>query len=108
MNEINYYSISSKEILDTTLPIDSPFDPSDIGTIYLLNPYSIMICLAQSTQLVTSFCIVSSIYFAIRGKLNASSLFLAFGAYLTMYPILLIPPAILLISEHGQIPVIFS
>ncbi|KAJ3367887.1 hypothetical protein HDU91_001022 [Kappamyces sp. JEL0680] len=91
--------------VDSTLPIDIPVNPEDIGSIYLLNPFSIITCLSRSTQVWRSFSLAvqifstlsmaGALYFACKGNRRASMLSLSFGTYLSLYPALLVAPCVL-------------
>ncbi|KAI8907687.1 GPI transamidase subunit PIG-U [Powellomyces hirtus] len=83
---------------------DSLID-TDVGAMYLLNPYSIITCLSQSTLLFTLIAIVGGIQYAIKGNRNASMLFIAVAAYLSFYPAMMMAPAILLLSTQTSRPV---
>lgn len=63
--------ISSKD-KDPTKPIDIPIVPSDIGSMYLLNPLSIMTCLAQNTQVLIFDDIKSYIFLALFNSVHGS------------------------------------
>ncbi|TPX58888.1 hypothetical protein PhCBS80983_g02848 [Powellomyces hirtus] len=90
---------------DPTQPVDVILHPEDIGAMYLLNPYSIITCLSQSTLLFTLIAIVGGIQYAIKGNRNASMLFIAVAAYLSFYPAMMMAPAILLLSTQTSRPV---
>ncbi|KAL2913387.1 hypothetical protein HK105_207132 [Polyrhizophydium stewartii] len=93
---------------DPTRPVDLLINPKDISTMYLLNPFSIIICIAQSTQLFSSLAVVAAIYFSTRGRVGKAGLAIAAGAYLSIYPLLLLPPCILMIASACRKPVLWA
>ncbi|KAI8588935.1 GPI transamidase subunit PIG-U [Geranomyces variabilis] len=94
-----------KRALQIAEPVDSILHPDDIGSMYLLNPYSIMTCLAQSTLLFTLLAMVTGLQYAIAGKRAASMMCLAIAAYLSLYPVMMVAPAVLLLAQRRAISV---
>ena len=79
---------------------NSKFDlPTLITSIYLLNPIMIGSCVSMSTVIFNNFAIAGSIYFATQFNIIASTLFLAMGTHLTLYPASLIIGIILIIKS---------
>jgi hypothetical protein len=85
---------------DPTKPVDIPIVPSDIGSIYLLNPLSILSCLVQNTQVFSTVSMALALVFASRGERRKSMLALSVGTYLTLYPFLLAGPCILFLHNY--------
>ncbi|KAJ8329871.1 hypothetical protein O5D80_002063 [Batrachochytrium dendrobatidis] len=83
---------------DPTKPVDVLIFPEDVGSLYMLNPYAIITCIAQSTQLFSTLAVVAAIHFAIRGKLGLTVFLLATGAYLSVYPAVFFPLCMLLLA----------
>jgi hypothetical protein len=81
---------------DPTIPIDYVVVPKDIGSLYLLNPLSIIACVAQSTQIYSNLGMALALYFASKGKVRPAMFALACAAYLSMYPMILVAPCVLL------------
>ncbi|KAJ3177638.1 hypothetical protein HDU87_004391 [Geranomyces variabilis] len=88
---------------DPTQPVDNVLHPEDVGSLYLLNPYSIMTCLAQSTLLFTLLAMVAGLQYAIAGKRAVSMMCLAIAAYLSLYPVMMVAPAVLLLAQRRAI-----
>ncbi|KAJ3283428.1 hypothetical protein HK104_010389 [Borealophlyctis nickersoniae] len=84
---------------DPTRPVDFVLVPEEVGTLYLLNPYGIMACLAKSTQGFSSLAAVVGVYFALRGSRSLSMLSIAMAAYLSLYPSMLLAPCVLLLAQ---------
>jgi GPI transamidase subunit PIG-U len=94
-NELNVHHWN-----DASKPMDTLVNPNDIGSLYLWNPYSILVCLGQSTQLFNSLFIMLSLAFAVKGKPIASVMFIALATYMSLYPIVLLAPCILILSRR--------
>ncbi|KAL5611760.1 hypothetical protein BROUX41_000665 [Berkeleyomyces rouxiae] len=67
-----------------------------ISTFYLFNPFTIATCLGRSTGLFTTCAILHAVAKAIEGAPISAMIALTFGSYLSMYPILLVPPLLIL------------
>ncbi|RKO89804.1 GPI transamidase subunit PIG-U, partial [Blyttiomyces helicus] len=80
-------------------PADYTLVPSDIGTLYLLNPYSIITCLAQSTLVFSTLSVVMGIRYAIEGNRNLSMLCIAVAAHLSFYPLMMVAPCVMLLVQ---------
>ncbi|KAJ3159262.1 hypothetical protein HDU86_001865 [Geranomyces michiganensis] len=91
---------------DPTQPVDNILHPEDVGSMYLLNPYSIMTCLAQSTLVFTLLAMVAGLQYAIAGRRAISMMCLAIAAYLSLYPVMMVAPAILLLAQRSAISVL--
>jgi hypothetical protein len=87
---------------DVSKPMDSMIEPINIGSLYLLNPYSVFICLAESTQLFNTLFVILAISYAMKGKLIPTFIFLALATYLSLYPIVLMAPCILFLSRKRK------
>ncbi|KAI5859573.1 PIG-U-domain-containing protein [Durotheca rogersii] len=67
-----------------------------VAAIFLFNPFTIATCLARPTNVFTSCAILHAIAKAVSGTPFTAMLALSFATYLSMYPVLLLPPLILL------------
>ncbi|EDO41565.1 predicted protein [Nematostella vectensis] len=68
--------------------------------VYLLSPYAIGSCVAQSTVIFTNFSIVLSIYTAMRGNAALASFGVAMATYQSLYPMVLLSPGLLYIMMY--------
>jgi phosphatidylinositol glycan class U len=66
---------------------------------FLLNPFTIATCIARSTSAFTNLFILTAIAKASHGASITFILALAFAAYLSMHPILLLPPLLVLLYD---------
>lgn len=87
---------------DPSKPIDIPFTHFDIGSMYLLNPLSIIACVAQSNQIFSNLSMALGLYFAMDGKRRASMLSISIGTYLSIYPCLIIGPCVLFLMSFNE------
>ncbi|KAI1502931.1 GPI transamidase subunit PIG-U [Biscogniauxia marginata] len=71
-----------------------------VAASFLFSPFTIATCLARPTSVFTTCAILHAIAKAIAGNPFTSMLALSFAAYLSMYPILLLPPLILLAYDR--------
>ncbi len=67
---------------------------------FLFNPFTIATCLGRPTSVFTTCAILHAIAKAISGNPFTSMLALSFAAYLSMYPLLLLPPLVLLAYDR--------
>lgn len=67
-----------------------------IGALFLFNPFTIASCIGRPTSIFTTCAILYSIAKAVKGLSFTSMLALSFASYLSMYPLLLLPPILLL------------
>ncbi|CAG8471125.1 1298_t:CDS:2, partial [Paraglomus occultum] len=59
-------------------------------------------CLSKSTAVFTNFAVVVSVYYAIKGNRSYAMLGIAMATYLSLYPVTVVAPIILLL--HQKIP----
>lgn len=67
---------------------------------YLFNPFTIATCLGRSTSVFTNCMILLAIANAVRGKSSSAMVAISFASYLSMYPMLLAPPLMLLCYDR--------
>ncbi|KAK3938911.1 phosphatidylinositol glycan anchor biosynthesis class U protein [Diplogelasinospora grovesii] len=72
-----------------------------IAAVFLFNPFTIATCIGRSTSVFTSCFILYSISNAISGAPFTSMVALSFASYLSMYPLLLLPPLLLLAYDRA-------
>jgi len=71
--------------------------------VYLLNPWTILTNVAQSTIVFNNFAVILCLYAAIKGNVFLATLCLALGTYLSLYPAILICPLVaILYTRHKQ------
>ncbi|PHH67808.1 hypothetical protein CDD80_500 [Ophiocordyceps camponoti-rufipedis] len=67
-----------------------------VAAAFLFNPFTIATCMARSTTVFTSCAILHAIARAVHGSPFSALVALSFAAYLSMSPLLLLPPLVLL------------
>ncbi|KAI8826249.1 GPI transamidase subunit PIG-U [Fimicolochytrium jonesii] len=82
---------------DPTKPVDVLINPTDVGSMYLLNPLSVITCLSQSTLLFMFLAIVVALRQAIEGNRKTAVAGVAVAAYLGLYPVMMVVPVTLLL-----------
>ncbi|RQM24261.1 hypothetical protein B5M09_010737 [Aphanomyces astaci] len=73
--------------------------PATTAAMFLFNPYSVISSLALSTSLVTYASIVWSFSFAVQGLLVHAIVLLSLATYLSVYPVVLVVPVLLMIHQ---------
>ncbi|RHZ10406.1 hypothetical protein DYB31_002206 [Aphanomyces astaci] len=77
--------------------------PATTAAMFLFNPYSVISSLALSTSLVTYASIVWSFSFAVQGLLVHAIVLLALATYLSVYPVVLVVPVLLMIHQARSV-----
>ncbi|KAK5657017.1 hypothetical protein OQA88_3542 [Cercophora sp. LCS_1] len=74
-----------------------------VAAVFLFNPFTIATCIGRSTSVFTTCAILHAIVKAISGAPFSAMVALSFAGYLSMYPLLLLPPLLVLCYDR-QIP----
>ena len=69
---------------------------------YLFNPLTVASCLGRPTSLLTNCAILFAVQKAIEKKHLNAVVALALASYLSLYPVLLLPPIVLLCHDQEQ------
>ncbi|KAI4120909.1 MAG: hypothetical protein LQ338_006682 [Usnochroma carphineum] len=93
--------VASSSRLYTSPRKDIKWDSIAVGAAYLLSPFTVATCLARPTSVFSNSAILCAIASAVDRKPIKSMLALAFAAYLSLYPALLLPPLILLCHDQS-------
>lgn len=75
---------------------EAEWPPWAIAAAFLFNPFTVATCLGRPTVVFTNTAILTAISKAVHGNGAAAVLALAMASYLSLYPVLLLPPMILL------------
>ncbi|CAK7212603.1 hypothetical protein SBRCBS47491_001522 [Sporothrix bragantina] len=73
-----------------------------VAAVYLFNPFTIATCIGRSTSVFSTCAILHAISKAIAGAPLGAMVSLSFAAYLSMYPVLLLPPLVLLAFDRRR------
>ncbi|KAG9229924.1 GPI transamidase-like protein component PIG-U [Amylocarpus encephaloides] len=71
-----------------------------IAAAFLFNPFTIATCIGRPTSVFTTCAILHAISKAVMGASFTSMFALSIAAYLSMYPVLLFPPLVLLCYDR--------
>jgi hypothetical protein len=74
--------------------------PVSVAAVYLLNPFTLLTCLARPTTVFTTFFVLLSIRHATQGKPTTTAFALALASYTSLHPVLLLPPIGLLCYDQ--------
>ncbi|KKA26563.1 hypothetical protein TD95_004260 [Thielaviopsis punctulata] len=91
---------ASSSKLFTSPRRDRRWSGAMVSAFYLLNPFTIATCLGRSTSVFTTCAILHAIAKAIEGAPISAMIALTFASYLSMYPILLLPPLLILAYDR--------
>nr|XP_060628596.1 phosphatidylinositol glycan anchor biosynthesis class U protein [Anolis sagrei ordinatus] len=101
--ELNKYAPDATELIQT--PMEMYYIPLKVALFYLLNPYTVMSCVAKSTCAINNAVIAFFILATIKGSAFLSAIFLAVATYQSLYPLTLFAPALLYLLQRQFIPV---
>ncbi|CAK7206427.1 hypothetical protein SEUCBS139899_009221 [Sporothrix eucalyptigena] len=73
-----------------------------IAAVFLFNPFTIATCIGRSTSVFSTCAILYAIHKAIGGAPLTAMVSLSFASYLSMYPLLLLPPLVLLAYDRRK------
>ncbi|XP_031228263.1 phosphatidylinositol glycan anchor biosynthesis class U protein isoform X2 [Mastomys coucha] len=101
--ELDLYAPDVAELIRT--PMEMRYIPLKVALFYLLNPYTILSCVAKSTCAINNTLIAFFILTTIKGSVFLSAIFLALATYQSLYPITLFAPGLLYLLQRQYIPV---
>ncbi|EPS38775.1 hypothetical protein H072_7472 [Dactylellina haptotyla CBS 200.50] len=81
---------------------DNRWPPWAIAAVFLFNPFSIATCIARPTIVFTNSIVLHSIANAVQGNRAPAFVSLAMASYLSLYPVLLFPPLLLLTYDCSK------
>ncbi|TVY19250.1 Phosphatidylinositol glycan anchor biosynthesis class U protein [Lachnellula arida] len=79
---------------------DKKWSSYAIAAAFLFNPFTIATCIGRPTSVFTTCAIILAISKAVIGSSYASMFALSIASYLSMYPLLLFPPLVLLCYDR--------
>ncbi|TVY52410.1 Phosphatidylinositol glycan anchor biosynthesis class U protein [Lachnellula cervina] len=79
---------------------DKKWSSYAIAAAFLFNPFTIATCVGRPTSVFTTCAIILAISKAVIGSSYASMFALSIASYLSMYPLLLFPPLVLLCYDR--------
>jgi len=99
------YEIAASGVAAASSVYTSPrqgenWKPVSVAAVYLLNPFTLLTCLARPTTVFTTFFVLLSIRHATQGKPTTTAFALALASYTSLHPVLLLPPVGLLCYDQ--------
>lgn len=104
--ELKQYAPDVVELIRT--PSEMYYIPLKVALCYLLNPFTVLSCVAKSTCAINNAIIAFFILATIKGSAILSAVFLALATYQSLYPLTLFAPALLYLLQRQFIPVKMS
>ncbi|XP_051489478.1 phosphatidylinositol glycan anchor biosynthesis class U protein isoform X1 [Apus apus] len=101
--ELDKYAPDVAELIRT--PMEMHYIPLKVALCYLLNPYTVMSCVAKSTCAINNTVTAFFILATIKGSAFLSAVFLALATYQSLYPLTLFAPALLYLLQRQFIPI---
>ncbi|KAK6321838.1 hypothetical protein J4Q44_G00088140 [Coregonus suidteri] len=101
--EAERYPLDCLELIHT--PKEMYYIPLKVAMFYLLNPFTILSCVAKSTCGLNNAVIALFILCTVKGSALMSAIFLALATYQSIYPLTLFAPALLYLLQRLYIPV---
>ncbi|MBN3291171.1 PIGU protein, partial [Polypterus senegalus] len=101
--EAGRYPLDVAELLRT--PKEMMYIPIKVAVFYLLNPFTVLSCVAKSTCGLNNAVTALFILCTIKGSALLSAIFLALATYQSLYPFTLFAPALLYQLQRLYIPI---
>ncbi|XP_020776431.1 phosphatidylinositol glycan anchor biosynthesis class U protein [Boleophthalmus pectinirostris] len=101
--EADRYPMDCLELVRS--PTQMYYIPLKVAMFYMLNPFTILSCVAKSTCGLNNAVLGLFFLCTIKKNIMLSAIFLALATYQSMYPITLCAPAMLYIMQRLYIPV---
>lgn len=74
--------------------------PASVAAVYLYNPFALLACLGRPTTTFTAFFTLLSVRHACQARLATAVFALAIASYISLHPVLLLPPVGLLCYDR--------
>ncbi|XP_019716138.1 phosphatidylinositol glycan anchor biosynthesis class U protein [Hippocampus comes] len=101
--EADRYPADCHELVRT--PKEMYYIPLKAALFYLLNPFSVLSCVAKSTCCLNNAVVSLFILATVKGNMLLSAIFLALATYQSLYPLTLCVGALLYLMQRQFIPV---
>ncbi|XP_072099464.1 phosphatidylinositol glycan anchor biosynthesis class U protein isoform X1 [Mobula birostris] len=79
--------------------------PLKVALFYLLNPFTVLTCVAKSTCAINNAIVAIFILATVKGSAFISAIFLSLAAYQSLYPMALFAPALLYLAQKNHVTV---
>ncbi|XP_041080326.1 phosphatidylinositol glycan anchor biosynthesis class U protein-like [Polyodon spathula] len=101
--EADRYPHDVVELIRT--PKEMFYIPLKVALFYLLNPFTVLSCVAKSTCGLNNAIIALFMLATVKGSAFLSAVFLSLATYQSLYPLTLFAPALLFLLQRLYIPV---
>ncbi|XP_034725536.1 phosphatidylinositol glycan anchor biosynthesis class U protein [Etheostoma cragini] len=101
--EADRYPLDCLELIRS--PKEMYYIPLKVAMFYLLNPFTILSCVAKSTCGLNNAVIALFVLSTIKGNVLLSAVFLSLATYQSIYPLTLCAAALLYLMQRQYIPV---
>ncbi|XP_005986813.1 phosphatidylinositol glycan anchor biosynthesis class U protein [Latimeria chalumnae] len=101
--ESKRYALDVAELIRT--PKEMHYIPLKVAVFYLLNPFTILSCVAKSTCAINNCIIALFILATVKDSPLLSAILLSLATYQSLYPLTLFAPALLYLLQRQFIPV---
>ncbi|KAJ4941255.1 hypothetical protein JOQ06_027541 [Pogonophryne albipinna] len=103
--EADRYPLDCLELIRS--PKEMFYIPLKVAMFYLLNPFTILSCVAKSTCGLNNAVLSLFILSTVKGNVLLSAIFLSLATYQSIYPLTLCASALLYLMQRQYIPVNF-
>ncbi|XP_077435054.1 phosphatidylinositol glycan anchor biosynthesis class U protein [Vanacampus margaritifer] len=86
-------------------PAEMHYVPLKVAMFYLLNPFTVLSCVAKSTCGLNNAVVSLFILSTVKGNVLLSAIFLALATYQSIYPLTLCAAALLYLMQRQFIPI---
>nr|XP_040060636.1 LOW QUALITY PROTEIN: phosphatidylinositol glycan anchor biosynthesis class U protein [Gasterosteus aculeatus aculeatus] len=101
--EADRYPLDCLELIRS--PGEMYYIPLKVAMCYLLNPFTVLSCVAKSTCGLNNAVIALFILSTVKGNMLLSAIFLSLATYQSIYPLTLSAAALLYLMQRQYIPV---
>ncbi|XP_075869458.1 phosphatidylinositol glycan anchor biosynthesis class U protein [Nelusetta ayraudi] len=101
--EMEQYPLDCVDLMRS--PKEMYYTPLKVAIFYLLNPFTILSCVAKSTCGLNNCVVALFILATVKGNVLLSAIFLSLATYQSIYLFTLCAPALLYLMQRQYIPV---
>ena len=91
---------AAASLLYTSPRADRVWRPASVAAVYLFNPFTLLACFGRPTTTFAAFFTLLSVKHACQAKVTTAAFALAIASYISLHPILLLPPIGLLCYDQ--------
>lgn len=91
---------AAASLLFTSPRADRVWQPASVAAVYLFNPFTLVACFGRPTTAFAAFFTLLSVKHACQAKVTTAAFALAIASYISLHPVLLLPPIGLLCYDQ--------